>query len=131
MVKLGDSEPVGACADTGAEVSLISTELLHRAKVAFDWASLSDGYPVKGIGPTPQNSKTMITKLTFLHESYPLTITVALSVIDSIDYRFLIGRDILRPLKYRISDEGLSLTAPKSGKVTLFPYAAASAFSLS
>ena len=59
-VSLGDSDViVGACADTGAEVSLISTAVLDHAGIEYDFASLPDAYPVKGITTTPQNTKAI------------------------------------------------------------------------
>lgn len=45
----GSDVPVYACADTGAEVSLMSTAVLHAAKVDFDWDQLPDGPCVRGI----------------------------------------------------------------------------------
>ena len=51
---LNDSEvPVYACADTGAEVSLLSTAVLHAANIPFDWDSLPDGPCVRGISAHP------------------------------------------------------------------------------
>ena len=59
-VSLGDSDViVGACADTGAEVSLISTAVLDHAGIEYDFASLPDAYPVKGITTTPQTTKAI------------------------------------------------------------------------
>ena len=49
MVTLNDGDALGACADTGAEISLITTAALDKAKVKYDWNSLSNGHPVKGI----------------------------------------------------------------------------------
>ena len=112
MVTLNDGDALGACADTGAEISLITTAALDKAKVEYDWNSLSNGHPVKGITSASQSSKTIIVKLKFLHDDSLLEATVALSVIQSHDYRFLLGRDILLPLKFTLDSEGLALTDP-------------------
>ena len=81
MVTLNDGDALGACADTGAEISLITTAALDKAKVEYDWNSLSNGHPVKGITSASQSSKTIVVKLKFLHNDSPLEATVALSVI--------------------------------------------------
>ena len=81
MVTLNDGDALEACADTGAEISLITTAALDKAKVKYDWNSLSNGHPVKGITSASQSSKTIVVKLKFLHDDSPLEATVALSVI--------------------------------------------------
>ena len=53
---------------------------------------------------------------------------VALSVIDSPDYRFLIGCNILQPLKYSIDEDGLTLTNPKTDKRALYSFSTSSTF---
>ena len=51
---LNSSElPSYACADTGAEVSLLSTAVLDAAGIVYDWDSLPDGPCVRGISATP------------------------------------------------------------------------------
>ena len=130
LVSLNNNKPIGACADTGAEISVISTAALKAANYDYEWSKLSSGHPIKGISPIPQESKTLVTKLKFIHDTTPLTVTVALSVIDSPDYRFLIGRDILRPLKYNISNAGLTLTNPKTEQTNLYEFATSSAFNI-
>ena len=49
MVTLNNGKAIGACADTGAEILLITTAALTKAGIKFDWKSLPDGHPVKGI----------------------------------------------------------------------------------
>ena len=51
---LNDSDiPTFACADTGAEVSLLSTAVLDAAKISYDWDSLPDGSSIRGISVHP------------------------------------------------------------------------------
>ena len=51
---LNDSDiPTFACADTGAEVSLLSTAVLDAAKIPYDWDSLPDGPSICGISAQP------------------------------------------------------------------------------
>ena len=53
-VFLNDSTvPVYACADIGAEVSLLSTAVLHAANIPFEWDELPDGPCVRGISAQP------------------------------------------------------------------------------
>ena len=59
-VLLDDAEePVGACADTGAEVSLISTVVLDKIGIKYDCDALDDASPVKGIAHAPQSTKVI------------------------------------------------------------------------
>ena len=44
---------VPTCADTGAEVSLLSTAVLDAAKIPYDWDSLPDGPSIRGISAQP------------------------------------------------------------------------------
>ena len=69
--------------------------------------------------------------LTFLHEEHPLSAKVALCVIDSTDYRFLIGRDILDKLQFSLTSEGLTLTNPKTSVTALYENVESSAFAVS
>ena len=51
MVELGNGNtPVAACADSGAEITLISTATLKQAGVNLDWASLPSAPSVRGVG---------------------------------------------------------------------------------
>ena len=43
-------------------------------------------------------------------------------MINSNTHRFLIGRDLLCPLKFLLSEAGLQLTDPKSGTSAMFPF---------
>lgn len=81
-VKLGDSDVVvGACADTGAEVSLISTAVLDRAGISYDFESLPDAFPVKGIASAPQHTKVIQFPVIFQHESVPLRAVINFCLI--------------------------------------------------
>ena len=73
----------------------------------------------------------MIVQLTYLHNNHPLTVKVALCVIDSPDYQFLIGHDILYKLNFSLSAEGLTLTHPKTKVTALYEYVGANMFTLS
>ena len=53
MVTLNGGNAIGACADTGAEILLITTAALDKAKVKYTWNSLCNGHPVKGITSVP------------------------------------------------------------------------------
>ena len=44
-------------------------------------------------------------------------------MIHSDTKRFLIGRDILNPLKFLLSDTGLQLTDPKTGRSAMYNFA--------
>ena len=66
--------------------------------------------------------------VTFPHDTHPLSFKAAFCVIDIPEYRLLLGRDLLVPLKFEASAAGLRLTDPKSGVCTLFPYHAAPAY---
>lgn len=66
----------------------------------------------------------------FQHESTPLRVTINFCLINSPDYRFLLGLDVLRPLAFRMSTDALTLTNPKSGVVADFPFEASKLFSL-
>ena len=46
-------------------------------------------------------------------------------MIDIPAHRFLLGRDLLVPLKFEASALGLRLTDPKTNVSTLFPYSSA------
>ena len=122
---------IGACADTGAEISLITTGALERAGISVDWDDLATGYPVKGISASHEPTKIIIVTLTFLHDEHPLSVCVALCVLHTSDYRFLIGRDILSKLNFQLTREGLTLTHPKSDVTALYSYAEAAAFTIS
>ena len=67
MVKLGDSDPVPACADSGAEITVISTATLKAAGIKFNWSEMPSAFPIRGVTHGPTESKFFITKLTFLH----------------------------------------------------------------
>ena len=51
---LNDSDiPTFACADTGAEVSLLPTAVLDAAKISYDWDSLPDSPSICGLSAQP------------------------------------------------------------------------------
>ena len=66
--------------------------------------------------------KLIVLRLKFAHETQPITFRASFCLIDSPAHRFLIGRDLLIPLKFEASAVGLRLTDPKSGQSTLFEY---------
>ena len=67
----------------------------------------------------------MVVRLTVPHLAKPLTFKASFCVIDIPAHRFLLGCDLLVPLKFKASAKGLHLTDPKTGVATLFPYARA------
>ena len=68
LVYLNDSSsPVLVCADTGAEVSFISTAVLDAAGVDYCWDELPDGPCVRGISSTPQQCKIIVMRITMVH----------------------------------------------------------------
>ena len=67
----------------------------------------------------------MVVRLTVPHLAKPLTFKASFCVIDIQAHRFLLGRDLLVPLKFEASAKGLRLTDPKTGVATLFLYASA------
>ena len=62
----------------------------------------------------------MVVRLTVHHSAKPLTFKASFCVIDIPTHRFLLGRDLLVPLKFEASAKGLRLTDPKTGVATLF-----------
>ena len=60
-----------------------------------------------------------------VHDDLPLTFKASFCVIDIPAHRFLLGCDLLVPLKFEASALGLRLTDPKTNVSTLFPYASA------
>ena len=67
----------------------------------------------------------MVVRLTIDHNDKPLTFKASFCVIDILAHRFLLGLDLLVPLKFEASAIELRLTNPKTGVATLFPYASA------
>ena len=124
IVYLNDSSsPVLVCADTGAEVSFISTAVLDAAGVDYCWDELPDGPCVRGISSTPQQCKIIVMRITMVHPTKSFSFKASLCVAKLDAYRFLMGRDLLVPLKYEVSETGLKLTNPKTGISTLFEFA--------
>ena len=103
----------------------MSTAVFHAANIPFDWDALPDGPCVRGISAQPQPFKVMVVQLTVPHLDKPLTFKETFCVIDIPAHRFLLGHDLLVPLKFEVSAKGLHLTDPKTGVATLFPYARA------
>ena len=65
----------------------------------------------------------MIVRLTLAHSDTPLSFKASFCVIDISAHRFLLGRDLLVPLKFEASAMGLRLTDPKTSVPIFFPYA--------
>ena len=71
----------------------------------------------------------LLALLIFLGTKFHL-VTTCLCLINSPDYRFLLGLDVLRPLAFCMSTDTLTLTNPKSGVTADFPFETSSLFSM-
>ena len=61
-------------------------------------------------------------RITMVHPTKSFSFKASLCVAKLDAYRFLMGRDLLVPLKYEVSETGLKLTNPKTDVSTLFVY---------
>ena len=62
-------------------------------------------------------------RITMVHPTKSFSFKASLCVAKLDAYRFLMGRDLLVPLKYEVSETGLKLKNPKTGISTLFEFA--------
>ena len=59
--------------------------------------------------------------VTFMHDDTHFTMPIAFCVLDSPDYRFLLGLDILRPLKFSMRASTIRFIPPCMQQSAVFP----------
>jgi hypothetical protein len=66
-------------------------------------------------------TRSIKLRVTFVHEDTHFTVPIAFCVLDSPDYRFLLGLDVLRPLKFSMRAGTIRLIHPRMQQSAVFP----------